>query len=153
MANLSSPPAAGASSISPPLLIQLLVRLAVALAAVAAAALGTWLLWDLLEPTITPLFLIAIAISGWVGGLRGGILAAGLSAIASIALCAQLEWRGQLGWASAIWGSSFLLVALLTGALNAARRRAEKLLIERDLRMRLISDQIPAGLWSTDRQL
>ena len=130
-----------------------LLREGVAFLSVAVATAATWATWPNLEPTVTPFFLAAVTISGWLGGLRGGLIAAILSTIASLVLSAMLGWSGELGFASATWTASFLLVALLTGALNSARRNAEQLLIERDSRMRLVSDQIPAALWSTDTEL
>src|SRR4051812_15065095 len=120
---------------------------------VTAATVATWAVWPDLQPTVTPVFLVAITVAGWLGGLRGGLIAAILSTLAAILLSMKLGWRGDLGFASFMWTCSFLLVALLTGALSSARKRAEQLLVERDQRMRLISDQIPAGLWSTDTAL
>jgi signal transduction histidine kinase/ActR/RegA family two-component response regulator len=130
-----------------------LFREGLAVLSVALATVVTWAAWRNLEPNVAPFFLAAVTISGWVGGLRGGLIAAVLSAIASLVLCYTLGLREEIGLASASWIATFLLVALLTGGLISARRDAEELLIERDLRMRLVSDQLPATLWSTDTEL
>ncbi len=132
---------------------RLILKQSMAVVAVGAATLFTWLLWRHLEPAITPLFLVAVTISGWVGGLRSALVAVVLSVLGAGTLAVALDWPGQLGWQSVIWTASFLLVGLLAGALNASRRRAEQLLRERDLRLKLVSDQIPAGVWSADSEL
>jgi signal transduction histidine kinase/CheY-like chemotaxis protein len=46
-----------------------------------------------------------------------------------------------------------LLVALAFGLLYVAKNRAQIALRERDARLKLVSEQIPCGLWSTDTEL
>ena len=126
---------------------------AVGLAAFLAAALLTWGLRDIVQPALSPIFLAAIALAAWVGGGGPGILVAGLSGAAMVAMVWRSGGLGESWPANVLWTASFLLVAVLTGALGAARKRAEDALRERDLRLRLVSEQLPAGLWSTDAHL
>src|SRR5690349_25087629 len=85
-----------------------LYREGIAFVSVAIATAATWAAWHNLEPTVTPFFLAAVTISGWLGGLRGGLIAAALSTIASLVLVATLGWTGEVGFASATWTASFL---------------------------------------------
>ena len=126
---------------------------AVGLAAFLAAALLTWGLRNIMQPAHSPIFLAAIALAAWVGGGGPGVLVAGLSGAAMVGMFWRSGALGQSWPANLLWTASFLLVAVLTGALGAARKRAEDTLRERDLRLRLVSEQLPAGLWSTDAQL
>src|SRR3954471_10515586 len=56
-----------------------LLRDLIAVLWVTCATVATWAAWPDLEPTVTPFFLVAITVSGWLGGLRGGLIAAALS--------------------------------------------------------------------------
>src|SRR2546429_1940436 len=60
-----------------------LLREGIAFLSAAIATAATWATWPNLEPTITPFFLAAVTISGWLAGLRGGLIAAGLYTLAS----------------------------------------------------------------------
>ncbi|MES1026422.1 ATP-binding protein [Gloeocapsa sp. BRSZ] len=53
----------------------------VAMIAVAIAFLLTKLVWRLTQPHIYPLFLAAVMVSSWYGGMRSGLLATTLSAV------------------------------------------------------------------------
>jgi signal transduction histidine kinase/CheY-like chemotaxis protein len=131
-----------------------LVSQAVSIAVVAVAAGLTWVLWDAFYPAITPLFLIAITFAAWFGGFQAGILSALLSWLATVAITRSFGWPGASPrFASTMWLVSFLLLGAVTGSLRSSRRRSQQLLVERDSRLRLVSAQIPAALWSTDRDL
>ena len=93
----------------------------------SVVALGaTLLVWPRLETTPSPLFFAAVVVSSWYGGLRPAFVATALAALAtsyffvppvhSIAI-ESLDDGLRLGL--------FVLVAVLTGSLSAARRRAE----------------------------
>src|SRR5687768_10432155 len=125
----------------------------VALAAFFAAALLTWALRDPMYPARSPMFLAAIALSAWVGGMGPALLVTFLSGAAMFGMPWLSDELNHSWVANVFWLGSFLLVAILAGSLSSARRRAEDALRERDLRLRLVSEQIPAGLWSTDRDL
>ena len=125
----------------------------VALAAFFAAALLTWALRDPMYPARSPIFLAAIALAAWVGGMGPALLVTALSGAAMFGMPWLSDELNHSWVANVFWLGSFLLVAILAGSLSSARRRAEEALRERDLRLRLVSEQIPAGLWSTDRDL
>jgi signal transduction histidine kinase len=126
---------------------------AVALAAFFAAALLTWMLRDQIFPARSPIFLAAITLAAWVGGLGPALLVTFLAGAAMFSMPWLSDELNHSWLANILWSGSFVLVALLAGSLSSARRRAEDALRERDLRLRLVSEQIPAGLWSTDRDL
>lgn len=141
----------------PPGAISGLARLALPIFAVATAAVAAaGLLLPRDEPRWSPtppLFTFAVAASAWFGGVRSGLLAAALS----VALTA---WAAIAGGADVrvelphvLWAASLAVVAVTVGSAQSGRRRAAQLLSERDARLRLVSEQIPAGLWSADRQL
>ena len=124
------------------------VGYAVPSALVAVAGVATWFLRDPLHHTVTPLFMIATVLSTMLGGLRAGLVAVSLSVLS----VAALVFGGDLGLWHELWTGSLLFVVVLA-AVESARRRSAQMLIERDTRLRLVSEQIPAGLWSTDDQL
>jgi signal transduction histidine kinase/CheY-like chemotaxis protein len=127
---------------------------AVAIAAVAVAAGLTWALWNYLQPAISPFFLVAITLTAWFGGLGAGLFAAVLASLVTIAIAEKLGWPNEnMGLAGTMWFISFITVGTITGLFRSARMRAEQALADRDMRLRLVSDQIPAALWSTDTQL
>jgi K+-sensing histidine kinase KdpD len=93
------------------------------------AALG---LWPLTKPTIAPIFLGAVMVSAWVGGLRGGLLA---TALASLAMDYFFLEPVHSVFSFAHHGDAlrlgvFVLVAVLISSLNGARRRAAAVLAE-----------------------
>jgi PAS domain S-box-containing protein len=59
-----------------------LLRHGISVLTVAIALLFTLLLWPLIKPISPPLFLAAIVISAWYGGMRQGLLATLLSIVA-----------------------------------------------------------------------
>jgi signal transduction histidine kinase len=93
--------------------------------AVLVAAILTQLLKPL-STSYSPLFLAAVAVSAWYGGLGPGFLATALSALAldSLFLSPVDFLRSGLGDTTRI--GVFGLVALLIGYLHAARRQAEQ---------------------------
>jgi K+-sensing histidine kinase KdpD len=56
-----------------------ILRYGVAILTVAAAFLLTWLFWAVVEPTVFLLFLPAVMVSAWYGGLKPGLVATFLS--------------------------------------------------------------------------
>ena len=96
---------------------------AIVLSVIALAL--TLVLWPMIRPSVFPLFLAAVMLSAWYGGLGPGLLATVLTVTAidyfflpspSTRLVA-LEVSLRLG--------IFALVALLISSLTAARQRAE----------------------------
>ena len=123
-------------------------RYAATVGLVAAAALATWLLHDALHHTVTPLFIVAVALATLIGGLRAGLLAIALS----LPAVAALVFGAELGLRHELWTGGLLLAVLLAAA-EGGRRQSLQVLIERYRRLRLVTEQIPAALWSTDGQL
>ena len=117
----------------------------------SAAVMQAW--WESLAPALTAPFLIAITITAWLGGLGPALLATALSAVCSSALLFIHGDTELLGFDELFRVASFLMVALITCALNDSRKKTEAAMRERDERLQLVSEQIPAGLWSTDTQL
>jgi signal transduction histidine kinase len=115
-----------------------------------------------LERLLPIVLVLAVTGLSWYGGLRAGVLAAMLAVVTLwvAPLAVQLHAGDPLQAQSFAFSSitviaslAAFLTALLTGGLRDARDRAEAALIERDARLALVSQQLPAILWSTDTQL
>ena len=98
----------------------------IAVVAVGLALPVTLVLWPLMRPTVSPVFLAAVMVAAWVGGLGAGLLA---TALASLAI--DYFFLGPVGSVfsfghpdDALRIGVFVLVAVLISSLNAARRRA-----------------------------
>ena len=134
-----------------------LARLALPILLVAGAATAMRLLLPSEQPhwsTRPSLFTLAVALSAWLGGLYAGVIAAALAILLmSWAAIANGGVAAPLALPHLAWAVGVVLVALLVGSAEARRRHAVQLLGERDTRLRLVSEQIPAGLWSTDLEL
>jgi signal transduction histidine kinase/ActR/RegA family two-component response regulator len=96
---------------------------AVAVAAVAVAWAITALLWPLVQPSSTPLFFAAVAVSSWYGGLRPGLLATGLAGAIVETLFFPPYYA--LSWGTAVRLVSFVVVAWLVASLYDRARRAQ----------------------------
>src|SRR5437667_8050321 len=99
---------------------------AVALLASTVALALTFLVWPRLETTPSPLFFAAVVVSSCYGGLRPALLATALAALATCYF--YVPPTHSLAIESIDDGlrvGLFALVAVLTGSLSAARRRAE----------------------------
>ena len=130
-----------------------LARFAVAVVTVVAAVAAAALLGDHAPQARPFLLLVATAVSAWFGGLEPALLAAGLSVAALLLPPVVRHGAAGVGFTEVIGSVSCVLVALAAGSLHAARRRAEQAIRERDARLALVSEQLPAGLWSTDTEL
>jgi signal transduction histidine kinase/ActR/RegA family two-component response regulator len=124
-----------------------------AAACVALAAGVTWALWESMYSSFVPLFVVAVALAAWFGGPRAGLTAAALAAAAVVAFLTLKPTPTPYTAADLLWAGSLMAAVVFAAWLNAARRHAEQMLQERDTRLRLVSEQIPAGLWSTDNDL
>ena len=89
------------------------------------ALILTFVLWPMIQPSVFPLFLAAVMLSAWYGGLGPGLLATTLAVTtidyfflpAPSTRLVALEVSLRLG--------IFAFVALLISSLTAARQRAE----------------------------
>ena len=102
---------------------------AVAVAAVAGAAVVALALRPALQGAVAPLFLAAVVLACWYGGLRPGLVATVLSLVITEAVFFPPFL--VLGTAAIVRASAFAVVALLTASLYTrardARERAEAL--------------------------
>ncbi|HEX8271498.1 MAG TPA: ATP-binding protein [Longimicrobiaceae bacterium] len=95
---------------------------AAAAAAVALGLLGSFALRPLQVHTNLP-FVAAVAVAAWYGG-RGPGLAAGVLAVAAIAVVPDGLARAAPGAGAAVYLASFFVVALVVGATTESLRRA-----------------------------
>ncbi|NTU84183.1 MAG: DUF4118 domain-containing protein [Chloroflexales bacterium] len=102
-----------------------LLRYGLALGASSLALLGTILLSSIIGHTIFPLFLAAVMVSAWYGGLGPGLLATATSAFASLYAFLPPRFSLALTLDSGIQIAVFLFAAILISALSEARRRSE----------------------------
>lgn len=104
-------------------------RYSVAVITVVIALLLTRLIWWLIKPTLYPLFLAAVIVSSWYGGIGPGLLATALAALASAYFFTPPLNSLAVNRTEFIWVFQFVLVALLINYLNAmvrsTQRRAE----------------------------
>jgi K+-sensing histidine kinase KdpD len=107
-----------------PQLDRTVARYGVAALAVAAALLLTLLLWPWIEPHPTSLFLAAVTVSAWYGGLRPSLLATALAALAVDYFFIAPLYQLELSLDNAVRTLVFVLVALLISWVDAARQRA-----------------------------
>ncbi|HXG83126.1 MAG TPA: ATP-binding protein [Pyrinomonadaceae bacterium] len=79
-----------------------------------------------IEPGISPLFLLAVMISAWRGGLGVGLFATFLSAFASAFVFLQPRYSLQIDSGDMLQLAVFIAAAVIVGSLSAARKRAEE---------------------------
>ncbi|MBD0373002.1 MAG: HAMP domain-containing histidine kinase [Pyrinomonadaceae bacterium] len=106
-----------------------IARYGLAVLAVLTALLITQLLWTWVEPHPTSLFLAAVTVSAWYGGLRPSLLATILAALAVDYFFIAPVYHLELSLDNTVRTSVFVLVALLISWVDAARKRA---ITERD---------------------
>jgi PAS domain S-box-containing protein len=91
----------------------------------------SWLLGPLVERSDFPLFLAAVMLSAWYGGLGPGLLATAVGAAAGTLVLSPTPLTGQAGLSALVGLGVFVLEALvissLSAALHGAQRRAEGL--------------------------
>lgn len=98
-----------------------------------AVALPLTLLLSPVGQVSTPLFMAAVMMAAWYGGLGPGLLATALSALALDFLLAPTYSLGT-SLADGLRVGVFVLVAVFLSSLNAARRRLAQALREQDRR-------------------
>lgn len=87
--------------------------------------LFTQLLWWRLQPTLFPLFLAAVMVSSWYGGLGPGLLSTALSTLLNAHFFLTPSGLLAIGWWNLARLIEFVIVALLITLLNSALRSAQ----------------------------
>jgi len=101
-------------------------RYSIAVLTVGAAFVLTFAASRFIEPGISPLFLLAVMISAWRGGLGVGLFATFLSAFASAFVFLQPRYSLQIDSGDMLQLAVFIAAAVIVGSLSAARKRAEE---------------------------
>lgn len=98
----------------------------VAVIAVVIAFLLTQILWWLIKPSLYPLFLAAVMVSSWYGGIGPGLLSTALAVlICTDLLIPSIDFQAA-SRANVIGLFQFVLVALLISFLNAKLRSTQR---------------------------
>lgn len=98
----------------------------IAVWAVGGAFALTFAASRFIEPGISPLFLLAVMISAWRGGLGVGLFATFLSAFASAFVFLPPRFSLQIDRGNMLQLAVFTVAAVIVGTLSAARKRAEE---------------------------
>jgi K+-sensing histidine kinase KdpD len=101
-------------------------RCLIAVWTVGAAFVLSLIAEPLVSPGISPLFLLAVMISAWRGGLGAGLFATFLSAFASAFVFLPPRFSLSIDRSDMLQLGIFTIIAVLIGTLSAARRRAEE---------------------------
>ena len=101
-------------------------RYSIAVLMVGAAFALTFAASPFIEPGISPLFLLAVMISAWRGGLGVGLFATFLSALASAFVFLPPRYSLQIDRGDMLQLTVFIAAAVIVGSLSAARKRAEE---------------------------
>jgi C4-dicarboxylate-specific signal transduction histidine kinase/ActR/RegA family two-component response regulator len=107
-------------------LVSPLLRYGGAAIAVALAALATELLWSAMQTSVNALFLAAVMVSAWYGGLGPGLIATLLSALTIEYFFEAPYYSITFHLRDEVRDAVFVLVALLINSLNSRRQRAEE---------------------------
>jgi K+-sensing histidine kinase KdpD len=95
-----------------------LFRYGVPLLTVAAVSLMTWLFRGVVQPTVFLLFLPAVMLTAWYGGLKPGLFATFLSTWVIGFFLLQPRFEFALSWTGALTIFVFVGVATLMSALS-----------------------------------
>ncbi|NTW01698.1 MAG: PAS domain S-box protein [Oscillochloris sp.] len=128
-----------------------ILRYGLAIGSSSVALLATLLLSPALGDSIFSLFLAAVMISAWYGGLGSGLLATGASALASLFALLPAHFALLLTINTSIRIGVFLFAAILISTLSEARRRSEATAQEERERYAVTLNSIGDGVIVTDR--
>lgn len=119
----------------------------VAVWTVALAFLVTLLLSSVVTPGMSPIFLVAVIVSAWRGGLGPGLFATALSAFASAFVFLPPAFTLRVDRDDLLQLANFVLVSIVIGTLGAARRKAEsdrEALLSREKQARIDAERANA---------
>lgn len=129
-----------------------LSRYGIATLAVALALILTLLLGTGITPEPTELFLVAVTISAWYGGLRPGLLALIFSVLAIGYFSLPAVSSLTVGLSDALRITLFAVVALPISLISAARKRAEETLRESEELHRITLSNISDAVFLTNEK-
>lgn len=101
-------------------------RYSIAVLAVGAAFVATLAASTLVEPGVSPIFLLAVMVSAWRGGHGAGLLATILSAFISAFVFLPPAFSLQIDRGDMLLLGVFTVASMIVGSLSAARKRAEE---------------------------
>lgn len=127
-------------------------RYGLAIVSTALALLLTLALAPFLGESIFAIFLAAVMVSAWHGGLGPGLVAAGLSAFASLYALLPPRFELLLSIEISVRLAAFLGTAVLISALTEARRRSERAAYDAQERYAVTLDSIGDAVIVTDRE-
>ncbi len=123
-----------------------ILRYGVAILTVAAAFLLTGLFRVVLEPTVFLLFLAAVMVTAWYGGLKPGLVATFLSTWIIAFFLLQPRLQFTLSWNDALRLTVFVAVATLISALSESRKRANESLREANQSLQALVEATPLAI-------
>lgn len=103
-----------------------ILRYLIAFWTVGIAFTATLLLSPLMQPGVSPLFLLAVMISAWRGGLAVGLLATFLAAFANVFVFLPPKYSLDIDHNDWLQMIVFSFAAIVVGSLSASRKMAEE---------------------------
>ena len=105
---------------------RVLRRYFIAVWTVGLAFAGTYLLASFITPGLSPLFLLAVMVSAWRGGLGVGLFATVLATLVKAYAILPPHFSFSVDPEHALSLLVFTVAAVIIGTLSSARRRAER---------------------------
>lgn len=127
-------------------------RYGIAMAVMAVALILTLLLGTAITPEPTELFLVAVTIGAWYGGLRPGLLVLIFSVLAIGYFSLPAVSSLTVGLSDALRIALFAVVALSISLISAARKRAEDTLRESEELHRITLSNISDAVFLTNEK-
>ena len=121
-------------------------RYGVAILTVTAAFLVTELFLVVLQPTVFLLFLAAVMVTAWYGGLKPGLLATFVSTWIIGFFLLQPRLQFTLSWSDFLRLTVFVAVATLISALSESRKRANESLREANQSLQALVESSPLAI-------
>lgn len=121
-------------------------RYGVAILTVTAAFLVTELFLVVLQPTVFLLFVAAVMVTAWYGGLKPGLLATFVSTWIIGFFLLQPRLQFTLSWSDFLRLTVFVAVATLISALSESRKRANESLREANESLQALVEASPVAI-------